>query len=155
LLNADHAKTYFAGCPPGPDGQVLRRHGDKFARLGAGFFRAQGRVDDTMNLGGIKVGSLELERVLATHEAVSACAAVGVQLGGEGVEHLVVYAVVKGSADPAKLKVELSRLLGLKLNPLFKIHEVIVTQELPRTASGKLMRRSLQARYREEHAERA
>ena len=49
------------GDPVGPRGEILRRHGDQMLRLHRGFFRAHGRADDTMNLGGIKVSSVELE----------------------------------------------------------------------------------------------
>jgi acetyl-CoA synthetase len=102
-----------------------------------------------MNLGGIKVGSLELERVLATHAAVSDCAAIGVQPGGEGAEQLVVWVVGHDPIDdPETLRAELGRLLATEVNPLFKIREVIPIDSLPRTASNKVMRRELQERYR-------
>jgi len=51
LLNRDHHEVYFGGTPPRPDGTRLRRHGDQIERLPGGYFRAHGRVDDTMNLG--------------------------------------------------------------------------------------------------------
>jgi acetyl-CoA synthetase len=151
LLNADHARVYHAGCPRGPAGEVLRRHGDRFERLAGGFWRAEGRVDDTMNLSGIKVGSLELERALAGHDGVAECAAVGVRLGGEGAERLVVFVVPQGRADPNALRAELDRRLATRLNPLFRIHEVALVEALPRTASNKLMRRELRAAWEREH----
>jgi acetyl-CoA synthetase len=147
LLNRDHDAVYHEGCPQGPGGEPLRRHGDQVARLPGGFFRAQGRADDTMNLGGIKVSSLELERVLAHHSAVSEIAAVAVQPEGEGAEKLVVFAVATGAVERASLRRELGALLASELNPLFKIHDLVVVDALPRTASGKLMRRELRARY--------
>lgn len=59
LLNRDHFSEYFKGMPAvniAGDRMALRRHGDEFEVMrGHGFFRAHGRVDDTMNLGGIKV----------------------------------------------------------------------------------------------------
>lgn len=78
LLNADHYKVYFRGMPvwngkvmvstqfsePPSSScsvalplQTLRRHGDEFERTASGYYRAHGRADDTMNLGGIKVGT--------------------------------------------------------------------------------------------------
>ncbi|MGQ0723031.1 MAG: AMP-binding protein [Candidatus Eiseniibacteriota bacterium] len=151
LLNADHDRVYFAGCPRGPGGEILRRHGDRFERLAGGWWRAEGRVDDTMNLGGIKVGSLELERALAGHENVGECAAVGVRPGGEGAEKLVVFVVPEGRPDAAALRTELDRRLAGRLNPLFRIHEVAFVDALPRTASNKLMRRELRAAWEREH----
>jgi acetyl-CoA synthetase len=148
LLNRDHHEVYHAGTPAGPSGETLRRHGDQLARLPGGFYRAQGRADDTMNLGGIKVSSLELERVIDHHPAVAESAAVAVQPGGEGAERLVVFAVLAGPADHDALSAELQRRIAGELNPLFKIHDLIVVDALPRTASNKLMRRELRARYR-------
>jgi acetyl-CoA synthetase len=147
LLNRDHDEVYYEGCPSGPDGQVLRRHGDQMERLPGGWYRAHGRADDTMNLGGIKVSSVELESVLGGHEAVAECAAVAVQPEGGGADRLVVFAVLEDDRDPVELRSELGRLLSRRLNPLFKIHDVVIVDALPRTASNKLMRRELRARY--------
>jgi acetyl-CoA synthetase len=151
LLNDDHQRVYYEGCPRGPRGAPLRRHGDRFTRLPGGFFRALGRSDDTMNLGGIKVSALELEQVMDRHPAVYESAAVAVQPGGEGAERLVVFVVPKpGVASPVDRKTlmaGLKRLLAARLNPLFKIHDLVVVEALPRTASNKLMRRELRARY--------
>ena len=147
LLNRDHETVYHTGCPVGPEGRILRRHGDQLARLPGGFYRAQGRADDTMNLGGIKVSSLELERVIDHHSAVSESAAVAVQPGGEGAEKLVVFAIARKDADPDQLLTELRRLISKEINPLFKIHDLVLVDSLPRTASNKLMRRNLRDRY--------
>ncbi|HSL17486.1 MAG TPA: AMP-binding protein [Methylomirabilota bacterium] len=147
LLNRDHHEVYHEGCPAGPGGEVLRRHGDQLARLPGGFLRAQGRADDTMNLGGIKVSSLEIERVVDHHPAVAESAAVAVQPGGEGAERLVVFAVPAAEVDRDELLGELRRRVADELNPLFKIHDLVLVDSLPRTASNKLMRRELRARY--------
>ncbi len=152
LLNGDHHKVYFVGCPIGPAGEVLRRHGDQLQRLHHGFFRAQGRADDTMNLGGIKVSSLELERIVDAHPGVLECAAVGVQPGGEGAEQLVLHlvpATTDGAPDADQLKTELQQLIRERLNPLFRIHDLVLLADLPRTASNKLMRRVLRQRYQD------
>lgn len=150
LLNRDHDEVYFAGCPRGPGGERLRRHGDQMRLLHRGFFRAEGRADDAMNLGGIKVSSVELEQVLAEHPSIEECAAIAVQPRGEGPEALVVYAIVAGEADLERLRGELGRLLARRLNPLFKLHDLVATDALPRTASNKLMRRELRRRWQEE-----
>jgi len=150
LLNRNHDEVYYQDCPSGPNGEVLRRHGDQIARLPGGYFAAQGRADDTMNLGGIKVSSLELERVFERHPAVYETAAVAVHPGGEGVEKLVVFAVLSDGAAEDELHRELGKTLAKELNPLFKIHDLVVVDSLPRTASNKLMRRELRARYGKE-----
>jgi acetyl-CoA synthetase len=147
LLNADHHQVYFAGCPAGPRGEVLRRHGDAIQRLPGGAFRARGRTDDTMNLGGVKVSSLEIEQVANDHRAVREAAAVAVQPGGEGPERLVLFVVAEGAVDRGTLRDDLSRTIAQRLNPLFKVHDVVLVDELPRTASQKLVRRALRGHY--------
>jgi acetyl-CoA synthetase len=149
LLNRDHHEVYFAGAPPGPGGVPLRRHGDQIERLPGGYFRALGRVDDTMNLGGIKVSSAEIERVLDTVAGVRRTAAVAVNPAGGGPSELVIYAVVEDPAEavPA-LTARLQQAIKTRLNPLFRIADVVVVEALPVTASNKIMRRDLRGRYR-------
>ena len=184
LLNGDHGEVYYEGCPPGPGDAVLRRHGgdvlerhggdvlqlrrhgDNTLRLHLGYYRAQGRADDGMNLGGIKVSPLELERVVDSHPDVYESAAVAVQPEGEGVERLVVFAVLEpgagevesdagdekpgvGDVDPTSLQEELQSMISSGLNPLFRIYQVAIVDELPHTASGKLIRRILRDRLRD------
>ncbi|GIW73360.1 MAG: acetyl-CoA synthetase [Planctomycetota bacterium] len=149
LLNRDHHEVYYAGCPRGPRGEVLRRHGDHMERLGRGYFRALGRIDDTMNLGGIKVSSAEIERVLAAAPEVRETAAIAVPPPGGGPSRLVVYAVLAPGVrcERDALREKLGRLVREELNPLFKLHDVVIVPELPRTASNKVMRRVLRERY--------
>jgi acetyl-CoA synthetase len=145
LLNGNHDAAYFAGCPKGPHGEILRRHGDEMQALPDGYYRALGRADDTMNLGGIKVSSVELERVMNRVAGVVETAAVAVSPEGGGPSELEVHAVVDSSVwpDAATLQRALQSLLRAELNPLFKIARVHIRESLPRTASNKVMRRLL------------
>jgi acetyl-CoA synthetase len=149
LLNADHHEVYFAGMPAGPRGQVLRRHGDEMERLGGGYYRAHGRVDDTMNLGGIKTSSAEIERACNLSEGVHETAAIAVPPADGGPSQLVIYAVLERGVERSaeSLRSELSSAIRKRLNPLFRLHEVVVVDALPRTASNKVMRRVLRKRY--------
>lgn len=148
LLNKDHHDVYFAGTPAGPEGQTLRRHGDLMERLGPSLWRALGRADDTMNLGGMKVGSVEIEQVLRPVPGIEDIAAVAVSPGG-GPSQLVIFAVV----DPSRrehlcdLQASLQQTIRRELNPLFKIHDLVCLDALPRTASNKLLRRTLRDGY--------
>jgi acetyl-CoA synthetase len=152
LLNGDHRAVYYHDTPPGPAGQALRRHGDQIERLSEGAFRAHGRMDDTMNLGGIKASCAEIERVLNAVPGVAETAAIAVPPPGGGPSRLVIY-VVRGAApspvSTADLAVVLRRAIKEQLNPLFQIHDVVEIDALPRTASNKVMRRVLRARYAE------
>ena len=149
LLNRDHDEVYYNGTPPGPDGEQLRRHGDQMERLGGGYYRIHGRTDDTMNLGGIKVSSAEIERTLNHLDAVRETAAIAVEPPGGGPALLVVYTVLEPGADePADLKKIMQKEIASHLNPLFRIHDTVITEALPRTASNKVMRRVLRDQYR-------
>ncbi|WMJ72996.1 AMP-binding protein [Cytophagaceae bacterium ABcell3] len=151
LLNRDHHEEYYQHVPAGPNGEALRKHGDAFEvheEMGVEFFKSSGRVDDAMNLGGIKISAVEIEEVLNKHEDVFECAAVAIAGAGGGPEKLVVYVkpLVK-NIDLNILKKEMQDKLSKELNPLFRIFDVVKTENLPRTASNKLMRRVLRNRY--------
>ena len=146
LLNADHNEIYFAGTPrPG-----LRRHGDALERLADGYYRIHGRVDDTMNLSGIKVSSAEIEEVLNGVDGIQETAAVAVSPKDGGPSQLVIYTVpvASESGKPTKQEIHdaLQTALSQHLNPLFRIHDVVLVDALPRTASNKVMRRLLRQR---------
>ena len=145
LLNADHNEAYFAGTPQ-PN---LRSHGDAIERLRNSYYRAHGRVDDTMNLSGIKVSSAEIEEVLNVVSEVQETAAVAVSPKDGGPSQLIIYTVLEASgSEPTKqeLHATLQTVLSAHLNPLFRIHEVVIVDALPRTASNKIMRRLLRAK---------
>jgi acetyl-CoA synthetase len=148
LLHHDHHAVYFKGTPRGPRGETLRRHGDAMERLPGGYYRAGGRVDDTMNLGGIKASSIEIERVLGSVEGVRETAAIACSPPGGGPSLLWIFAVLRPECrdDAAPLRAAMQAAIREQLNPLFKIQEVIVIDALPRTASHKIMRRTLRDR---------
>jgi len=146
LLNRDHYEVYFAECPTGLGGEVLRRHGDLIGLLPGGFYCALGRMDDTMNLGGIKISSAELERAALQSDDINEVAAVGVH--GKGGDRLVLFVVLLNKQKPVeKIHQELQAIINKVLNPLFKISQVVVVSELPKTASNKVMRRTLRDNY--------
>jgi acetyl-CoA synthetase len=148
LLNQDHHEIYFADAPPGPHGEVLRRHGDQMEKLPGGYWRARGRADDTMNLGGIKISSAEIEQVLQSVPHVTETAAVAVSASG-GPSQLVIFAVCCASQPLGKedLLAAMQEAIRRDLNPLFKVHDLVVVDALPRTLSNKVMRRALRDRY--------
>lgn len=150
LLNGDNFQVYYADTPQGPGGEPLRRHGDRLQRLENGYFRVGGRADDTMNLGGIKTGSAEIERVLNNLPEIRETAAVAVSPEGGGPELLVIFAVPEPGdrLDGVAMKAAFQQAIRSELNPLFKIHDVVVVESLPRTASNKVMRRKLREAYR-------
>lgn len=148
LLNRDHYQVYYADMPT-HNQQILRRHGDHIEKISDFCYRSHGRIDDTMNLSGIKTSSADIERVLNTLDEVKETAAIAVSGKSNGPSKLVIYATLVNPKDYniAKLKVKLQKQIKDYLNPLFKIHDVIVIDALPRTASNKIMRRVLRDQY--------
>lgn len=144
VLNRDHRAAYYAGVPK-RDGVPLRRHGDQVERLAPGVYRVHGRADDAMNLGGIKVSSAEIERVLNAMPGVVETAAIAASPPGGGPSWLVIFAVLE--APSGDWQDAMQQAIRRELNPLFKIHEVVPVESLPRTASNKVMRRVLRERY--------
>jgi acetyl-CoA synthetase len=160
LLNRNHYDTYFLGMPSGSNGEVLCRHGDKIQMVrnsqhpgnqvgtSTPFFGALGPCDNTMNIGGIKVSSVEIEQVRNLVPTVQETAAIVVSGPNGGPSKLVIYAVLSNrSASIKELKVAMQNSIKANLNPLFGINDVIITQNLPRTASNKVMRRLLRDEY--------
>jgi acetyl-CoA synthetase len=143
LLNRDHFKVYYEGIP-NYMGQVLRKHGDELVELENGYYKAQGRADDAMNLGGIKVSSIQIEEVINQLDFVKESAAIAVSPSDGGPSQLVLYIVGLAStlSEEEKLK-GAKNIIRERLNPLFKVEKLVEIDQLPRTASGKVMRRTL------------
>ena len=143
LLNRDHFKVYYEGIPTYM-GKVLRKHGDELVQLENGYYKAQGRADDAMNLGGIKVSSIQIEEVINKLDFVKESAAIAVSPSDGGPSQLVLYIVgrASGFSEEEKLK-GAKNIIRERLNPLFKVEKLVEIDQLPRTASGKVMRRTL------------
>lgn len=148
LLHKDHYNTYYAGIPP-IEGNVLRRHGDKMQTLWNGYYRASGRVDDTMNLGGIKIGSVQLEAAVNALDFVEESAAIGVAPKGGGPSDLVVYIVPSYNIAKDVALEKVQERIKKKLNPLFKVVDLVKIDTLPRTASNKIKRKQLRVEYQQ------
>jgi acetyl-CoA synthetase len=146
LLNAKHHDVYFAKMPT-LAGKILRRHGDQARRLQNGYYCVLGRIDDTMNLGGIKVSSGEIERALIGIDTIIETAAIAISPLNGGPSQLVIYATTTSNLNKEKMLKEMQTRINQHLNPLFKIHDVVFTNELPKTASNKIMRRVLRNKY--------
>ncbi|MGQ0796985.1 MAG: AMP-binding protein [Methanobacteriota archaeon] len=143
LLNYDHRGEYYGGAPHGAGGELLRRHGDQIERLAGGYFRHHGRVDDMININGVKTSAEEIRSVIA-HELVYDAKPIAVDLDGSGQHRLVVYAVPRDPAVlasdrvRARLREDFQRAIKEKLNPLLAhVHDVVLIPELPQAGPGK------------------
>jgi acetyl-CoA synthetase len=152
LVNAENEAVYYANCPRW-NNTPLRRHGDRIVVCGKSRFKSDGRADNTMNLGGIKVGSTEIERCVSGTPGLVEVAAVGVPPEGGGADRLVLYVVTNGSDVISRLKAIFQQRIKEHLNPLFQVYDVVGVESLPRTASNKLLHRELRKRYQAAEAQ--
>ncbi len=122
-------------------------HGDWASVDEDGCWFVHGRADESMNVAGRKVGPAEVEEALIEHPAVSEAAVIGVpdELKGEAI---VAFVVTKpGFRTDAALEQELAKHLIDALGPTFKPRAVRTVRELPKTQSGKIVRRLLRQKY--------
>jgi len=122
--------------------------GDGAKRDEAGYFWLLGRVDDVMNVAGHRIGTMEVESALVDHKAIAEAAVVGIhhEIKGTGI---AAFVIVKESErahaleDPAKFEQELKAHVAEKIGAIARPEKILVTSDLPKTRSGKIMRRLL------------
>jgi len=111
-----------------------------------GYFTITGRIDDVLNVSGHRMGTMEIESALVAHEKVAEAAVVGRPDDVTG-EAIVAFVVLKGprpTGEEAKAVVkELQNWVGHEIGPIAKPKDIRFGENLPKTRSGKIMRRLL------------
>ncbi len=144
-----YKKAYF---PEEMHGAYLA--GDSAHRDDDGYFWIMGRIDDVLNVSGHRLGTMEIESALVANPLVAEAAVVGKphEIKGEAV---VAFVVLKGShpSTPAlahEMAENLRKWVGQEIGPIAKPDEIRFGENLPKTRSGKIMRRLLRALARGE-----
>ena len=119
--------------------------GDGAKLDGDGAIWLLGRVDDVMNVSGHRISTTEVESALVSHEAVAEAAVVGAAdaLTGQGI---VAFVILRGGVEHAEgeaLIKELRNHVAKEIGAIAKPRQIMVVNELPKTRSGKIMRRLL------------
>jgi acetyl-CoA synthetase len=117
--------------------------GDGARRDQDGYFWIMGRVDDVLNVSGHRLGTAEIESALVAHPSVAEAAVVGMphELKGQGV---AAFVTLKAGVPPNdQLKKELIDNVARQIGSLAKPDQIRFTDALPKTRSGKIMRRLL------------
>ena len=127
------------------DGSYIYFAGDGARRDADGYFWVMGRVDDVINVSGHRLGTMEIESALVSHPAVAEAAVVGRpdELKGEGIVAFVTLEADRESNDA--LIAELRAHVGTEIGPIARPDEIRCSDALPKTRSGKIMRRILRA----------
>jgi acetyl-CoA synthetase len=124
-----YGDVYFAG-----DGARIDEDGD---------FWLLGRVDDVMNVSGHRISTIEIESALVDHTRVAEAAVCGRTDPTTG-QAIVAYVTLKGGEEGSvEMLEELRNHVGKKIGPIAKPANIVFTHELPKTRSGKIMRRLL------------
>jgi len=126
-------KYYLAG-----DGAIRNKD--------TGYFTITGRIDDVLNVSGHRMGTMEIESALVAHPLVAEAAVVGKpdETTGEAICAFVVLKQARPSGEEAKkLAAELRTWVGKEIGPIAKPKEIRFGDNLPKTRSGKIMRRLL------------
>ncbi|AYQ30061.1 acetate--CoA ligase [Polaromonas sp. SP1] len=137
-------KSYF----PEEMGGTIYLAGDGAVRnVDNGYFRITGRIDDVLNVSGHRMGTMEIESALVAHSTLVAEAAVVGRpddLTGEAIVAFVVLKRSRPTGDEAKaIAKELRDWVGKEIGPIAKPKDIRFGDNLPKTRSGKIMRRLL------------
>lgn len=139
-IYGDHQRmldTYFStypGCYFSGDG--ARRDED-------GYYWITGRVDDVLNVSGHRLGTAEIESALVLHKSISEAAVVGYQHNVKGQGIYAYVSLMSGAASSKELVQELRDLVSQEIGPIAKPDQIQFADGLPKTRSGKIMRRIL------------
>lgn len=117
--------------------------GDGVKRDSDGYYWITGRVDDVLNISGHRLGTAEIESALVVHESVSEAAVVGYphDIKGQGI---YAYVSIMSGVEPTDaLKTELVKLVRSEIGPIATVDKIQFAPGLPKTRSGKIMRRIL------------
>ncbi|HEV3477080.1 MAG TPA: acetate--CoA ligase [Rubrobacteraceae bacterium] len=133
-----YRETYFSRY--GPDIYFV---GDGGRRDEDGYYWITGRVDDVMNVSGHRISTAEVESALVAYQAVAEAAVIGRQDEDKG-QAIVAYVILEGEREGSdELKGELDQQVRKAIGPHARPDEIIFTPDLPKTRSGKIMRRIL------------
>jgi acetyl-CoA synthetase len=135
-----YVQTYFSKWPGRPD---LYFPGDG-AKLDAdGYYWILGRVDDVLNVAGHRIGTMEVESALVEHPAVAEAAVVGKTHALKGQAIAAFVTLREGHRASPDLRDELRDFVAQKIGAIARPDEILFSADLPKTRSGKIMRRLL------------
>ncbi len=136
--------TYWRRFSKPEEGRWVYFAGDGAKRDADGYYWLLGRVDDVMNVSGHRISTLEVESALVDNTAVAEAAVVG-RLDAQTGQAIAAFVTLKGDrqGDDALIH-ELREHVALKIGKIARPASIVFTDELPKTRSGKIMRRLLQ-----------
>ncbi|HKS05610.1 MAG TPA: acetate--CoA ligase [Gemmatimonadaceae bacterium] len=135
-----YVETYFSKWKGRPD---LYFPGDSAKRDEDGYFWILGRADDVLKIAGHRIGTMEVESALVEHPAVAEAAVVGKPDEIKGQAIVAFVTLREGRAKSPELNKELRAFVAEKIGAIARPEEILFSADLPKTRSGKIMRRLL------------
>ncbi|MBI1859812.1 MAG: acetate--CoA ligase [Deltaproteobacteria bacterium] len=119
--------------------------GDGAHKDAQGYFWIKGRVDDVINVSGHRLGTMEIESALVSHPSVAEAAVVGPpdELKGQSIVAFVIPKDIANLTDLSALEQSLKRHVANEIGAIARPDRILLTRTLPKTRSGKIMRRLL------------
>jgi acetyl-CoA synthetase len=116
--------------------------GDAARRDEDGYFWIVGRIDDVINVSGHRLSTMEVESTIVGHEGVAEAAVIGIpdELTGQAI---VAFVTPEGATDADGLPDALREHVATKIGKLARPKQIVIADDLPKTRSGKIMRRLL------------
>jgi len=138
-------KSYFGDCQK--DGKAVYFTGDGAMVDESGYITITGRTDDVINVSGHRLGTAEVEAAIKKHQNVAAVAVVGKphEIKGEGIFAYVVLKDDDGLGDEVEVIKEINEIIKKEIGAIALCDDVVFVPDLPKTRSGKIMRRILRA----------
>lgn len=137
-------KSYWEHIPP-KDGKYVYFAGDGARKDEDGYYWVMGRVDDVINVAGHRLGTMEIESALVSHPAVAEAAVVGKPDEVKG-EDIFAFVILEGDRQPSdELAKELKKHVVAEIGAIARPSEIRFAEALPKTRSGKIMRRLLRS----------
>jgi acetyl-CoA synthetase len=122
-------------------------HGDWAAIDADGYWYIRGRSDDTLKVAGKRVGPAEVEAAATAHPSVVEAAAIGVPHAVKGEAIVVICTLRRGETDAPELRAAIGRRVVEDLGKTLRPEAVVIVPALPKTRSGKIMRRVIRAAF--------
>jgi acetyl-CoA synthetase len=138
-------KSYFGDCKK--DGKAVYFTGDGAMVDELGYITITGRTDDVINVSGHRLGTAEVEAAIKKHPNVAAVAVVGKphEIKGEGIFAYVVAKDDEGLGDEAEMIKEINDIIKQEIGAIALCDDIAFVPDLPKTRSGKIMRRILRS----------
>jgi propionyl-CoA synthetase len=138
--DARYVKTYWSTIP----GKMMYSTFDWGIKDKDGYYFILGRTDDVINVAGHRLGTREIEESISSHANISEVAVVGIEDKLKG-QVAIGFAIPKDASNVANLEAELMKTVDSQLGAVARPARVYIVTALPKTRSGKIVRRALQA----------